>query len=93
MLHNLGQNKLLSSFPQADTEDLSSYFSPAFQICHQHTARVLNCRFELQKGAIRSDCKLNFLVDAHPSACHCESIGAVFRQILRNVREPVLQSC
>lgn len=53
-----------------DTEDLSSYFSPAFQIRHQHIARVSNCLFELHEGAIRSGCKLNFLVDAHPSPCH-----------------------
>lgn len=94
MLQNLGPNKLLYSFPHADTEDLSSCFSPAHQIFHKLSARVLNCLFELQKEAVRSDYKFNFLVDAHLLTCPFKSTGSVFRQIQKylfeRLTEPVL---
>lgn len=78
----------------ADTEDPSSYFSPAFQIRHrQHTARVSSCRFELREEAIRSGCKLNFLVDTHPSPCHRRR-GYSFSHFKMHCRtDSVIRSC
>lgn len=85
----------------ASSQDLCSYFSPAFQIRQQPTARVSNCQFVLHVEAIRSGCKLNFLVDAHPSPCHqhCGSAVTFFSQTVgENVWEdlgscPVHASC